>query len=518
MRKFMKIYFLMRGIKGLPCLMFILLFTSQSVWSQNITFTPSHNESAAETHFEILGKVGENYLVYKNISWKNIMQVFDANLKEISNERLKFLPEKMLNASFVTYPKYVVMVYQFKQGGTVFCNALRLDGNGQKLGEIITIDTTKVGLQSGEDIYSSACSEDKKSILIYKMHEKNEQLHVVTKLYDSGLTLLDSTRSVIAFSEKREVYSPFQIANDGTIFFTKETKSEKGENIRQLDVITNSPRSNTFKSRSIRLEDIFIDGVQIKIDNLNNNFIINSFYYPAKRASNIQGVFSAVINRQTDSVNTKINAFDDDLREKMNLGGQSRAAFDNMFLRNIFLKRDGSYVLIAEDYSSQSMNNRNAWNRWDYLYGSPYSFNNDYYYWNSPYYRYNRFNTFNNSNSTRYYYENILIISVDSDLRIKWSNVIQKKQTDDDNENFLSFGTMNTGAEINFLYIEKEKNAQIVSSQSVSVYGKLYRYPTLRNREEGYQFMPRFAKQLGPKQIMMPCEYRGNIRFAKIDF
>jgi hypothetical protein len=219
-------------------------------------------------------------------------------------------------------------------------------------------------------------------------------------------------------------------------------------------------------------------------------------------------------------VKTRINPFDDDLREKMNSGSQSRSAFDNMFLRNIFVKRDGSYVLIAEDYSSQSisMNNRNVWNRWDYLYGSPYSFNNDYYYWNSPYYRYNRFNTYNNPNSTRYYYENIMIMSVDSALRIKWSNVIQKKQTDDDNENFLSFGTMNTGAEINFLYIEKEKNAQIVSNQSVSVYGGIYRYPTLRNREEGYQFMPRFAKQLGPRQMMMPCEYRGNISFVKIDF
>jgi hypothetical protein len=36
--------------------------------------------------------------------------------------------------------------------------------------------------------------------------------------------------------------------------------------------------------------------------------------------------------------------------------------------------------------------------------------------------------------------------------------VLLKKQSDDDTESYLSFGTMNAGAEINFLFIEKEKN------------------------------------------------------------
>jgi hypothetical protein len=71
--------------------------------------------------------------------------------------------------------------------------------------------------------------------------------------------------------------------------------------------------------------------------------------------------------------------------------------------------------------------------------------------------------------------------------------VLLKKQSDDDNDNYLSFGTMNVGAEINFLFIEKEKNSQIISNHSISPYGKLFRYPTLKSREAGYQFMPRLS-------------------------
>jgi len=506
----------MKRLNHLFCSLFFLI-GSHTLSAQNITYSTVHNETANDVNFEILGKVGPNYVVFKNISWKNIFQVFDQKMKELSNERAKFMPEKLINADFITYNDYFVMVYQYKRGSILYCDAVKMSADARQLGDVITVDTTRVGLQSGNDVYSTIYSEDKKNILIYKMHSRNDKLHVVTKLFDPSLFLLDSTRSVIDFNDRREIYSPFQISNDGTIFFTKETKPGPRENISQLEVITNKLKSNTFKSTAVNLQNRFIDGVQIKIDNLNDNYIINSFYYPAKRAASIEGLFSAIINRQTDSVRAAFHRFDDTVRAKLASNGQNRFVFDNLFLKNIFVKRDGSYVLIAEDFSSQTVGNSNSWNRWDYLYGNPYSLNNDYYYWNSPYYRYNRFNSFTNR-SVRYYYDNILVMNLDSSLGMKWNNVILKKQNDDDNDNFLSYGILNTGAELNFLFIEKERNAQIISSQSVSTYGKLYRYPTLKSRESGYQFMPRLSKQVGAKQMIVPCVYRGNICFAKVDF
>ncbi len=506
----------MKRFQQLFCSLLFLVCT-HTLFAQNITYSTVHKETANDANFEILGKVGPNYIVFKNLVWKNILQVFDQNMKELSNERIKFMPEKLINADFVTYNDYFLMIYQYKKGGIIYCDAVKMSADATQMGDVITVDTTRVGLQSGSDVYSTIYSEDKKNILIYKMHSRNERLNVVTKLFDPSLRLVDSTRSVIDFNERREIYSPFQISNDGTIFFTKETKPGARENIGQLDVITNRLKSNTFKSVSINLQNRFIDGVQIKIDNLNDKYIINSFSYPAKRASNIEGLFSAVMDRQTDSVKTVFHRFDDSVRAKLESNGQKNYAFNNLFLKNIFVKRDGSYVLVAEDFSSQTVGNNNSWNRWDYLYGNPYSYSNDYYYWNSPYYRYNRFNSFTNR-SVRYYYDNILVMNLDSSLGMKWNNVILKKQNDDDNDNFLSYGILNTGAELNFLFIEKERNAQIISSQSVSTYGKLYRYPTLKSRESGYQFMPRMAKQVGAKQMIVPCVYRGNICFAKVDF
>lgn len=507
----------MKRLKLLVCSLALFVF-SASLKAQTITYSVIHNEPANDVNFEILGKVGANYLVFKNINWRNIIQVFDQNMQELSNERIKFLPEKMINADFITYPDHFIMIYQYKRNGVLYCDAVDMNANAQPIGDVVTVDTTRVGIQSGNEVYGTIYSEDKSNILVYKMHEKNNKLNIVTKRYTTKLRLLDSTRSVIPFNDRREIYSPFQLANDGTIFFTKEVKQGNRENIAQLEVITSKPGSNTFVSVPINLQNNFIDGVQIKIDNLNNNYLINSFYYTEKRGGSIEGLFSALLNKDTDSLKTVFNKLSDSLRQKLGSSGNFRSAFDNLFLRNTLVKRNGSYVLVAEEYSSQTMGNPNSWNRWDYLYGSPYSYYNDYYYWNSPYYRYNRFNSFSNSRSTRYYYDNIFVLSLDSALNVEWGNVILKNQVNDDDDSYLSYGLMNAGAELNFLYIEKDRNAQIVSNQSISTYGKLYRYPTLKSRESGYQFMPRLAKQVGQKRMIVPVVKRGNIGFAKLDF
>lgn len=499
-----------------PLLCLLLLNIASK--AQNITYSVVHNnESDKETNFEILGKVGANYLVFKSITWRSKVQVFDNNMKELSNERLSFVPDKILNSDFITYPDHFWMIFQHQRNSTLYCKAVKMNAMGEKMGDVITLDTLRIGVRNANGVYSTVYSEDKKRILVYKMLEKNNKLHLVTKLYDADLALLDSTRAVFDYNERKEVYSPFQVGNDGTIFYTREIKSAARENISQLEMVSRRPGTAGFETVPIDLQNKFIDEVSIKIDNMNNNFIINSFYYPEKRSSNIAGLFSAVVDRSNNSVRSVINIFDDTLRAKMAGSNQYRFAFDNLFLKNIFVKRDGSFMLVAEEYSTQTIGGFNRWNRWDYLYNNPYSYY-DYNYMYSPYYRYNRFNSFNNLSTTRYYYDKILILNLGKSLNMEWSNTILKSQSEDNNDSFLSFGTMNAGSEINFLFIEKDRNTQIISNHSISPYGNLFRYPTLKSREAGYEFMPRLSKQVGARQVIMPCVYRGSICFAKIDF
>ena len=121
------------------------------------------------------------------------------------------------------------------------------------------------------------------------------------------------------------------------------------------------------------------------------------------------------------------------------------------------------------------------------------------------------------SQSTRYYYANILILSLDKTGKIDWSQVIHKDQFDDDNDNFLSYSTINSGGEIHFLFNDDKNKNQIIANHSISPAGVLTRNPTLKSQERGYEFMPRLSKQVSATQLIIPCVYRGYICFAKVD-
>lgn len=111
-----------------------------------------------------------------------------------------------------------------------------------------------------------------------------------------------------------------------------------------------------------------------------------------------------------------------------------------------------------------------------------------------------------------------MILSIDRQGNLEWSRVIQKDQFDDDNENFLSFSTMNSGGQIHFLFNDDKNRNQIIADHSVSPSGNITRNPTLKSRERGYQFMPSLSKQVGASQLIIPCLYRNYICFAKVDF
>ncbi|MEO6455691.1 MAG: hypothetical protein ABIN97_16540, partial [Ginsengibacter sp.] len=207
--------------------------------------------------------------------------------------------------------------------------------------------------------------------------------------------------------------------------------------------------------------------------------------------------------------------FDDALRQQAKVEGNIKFAFNDYFIRNVILKKDGSFILTGENYYTQSRGN--PWNRQDYLYGySSISSYNNYYMYSPSGYWYRPRGYY--GSQTRYYYNNIIVMEIDKNGQLSWSNVLNKSQFDDESDNFLSYQIMNAGGELHFLFNELERRNQLIADQSITPDGVLKRNPTLKSLDKGYEFMPRFAKQVSAKQIIVPCMFRNYVCFAKIDY
>jgi hypothetical protein len=492
-----------------------ILFSS-SLFSQRITYSLPEREDTRSMIFEVIGKVSGNYLVYKNIRTNNDISVYDNDMKLKERVKLDFIPDRTFNVDFVAYPDFSYIIYQFQKRSVVYCMAAKIDGNGKKIGEPVELDTTSLSVFADNKIYNTIFSEDKKQIVIYKIQKKNEKFNFTTLLFNTSLELQRKSRWVVPYEERRDVYNDFFVDNDGNFVFAKSEKASARDLLSKVFIITKAPMSDTFSSTSVNLNNLYLDEVKLKVDNINKRLVLNSFYYAQKRG-NIEGLFIGIWDRQVDSLIVQNTIkFNDTLRRQAKVNGTARIAFNDFFIKNIILKKDGGFLLTGEDYYTQSRST--PWNRYDFLnnYSSLSSYN--YYLYSPAGYWYRPRGWYGNNSQTRYYYDNIVVMDISKAGNLQWANILHKSQFDDETDNFLSYQIMNTGDELHFLFNELERRNQLIADQSITWDGRLKRNPTLKSLDKGYEFMPKFAKQVSGKQIIVPCTLRNYICFAKIDY
>ncbi|MFN8247074.1 MAG: hypothetical protein U0T56_11900 [Ferruginibacter sp.] len=497
----------------------VLFLSSLHAGAQKITYSEYSKKEGRDTYFEILGKFDTSVLVYKMVSRKHYITRYDQQMKIVQHQQLDFINDKTFNLDFITYPNYYYIIYQYQKNNVVFCNAVKMNAAGERLSEPVVLDTTRIGFFADNKIYSYSCSENKERILIYKRQVRNDYLTVATRLFNQDFQQLDSSRQLVKYDDRRDFYSELVVDNNGDFLFARGTGKSNREKTNTIHILLHKPGMDTFRFYNISLNEQYVNEVSIKADNLNKHFMINAFYQGRKNKM-VEGLFTSIIDMNGEkAVSAVFNPFSDSLRRLINPMDKSSLSFDNLTIRNIILKRKGGFVIAAEDYFTETMYNNN-WNRNYMFYNNYYSGTANDYFLNNPYYYYG-YRPWNSSArdvNTRYYYNDIVIMSVDSTLKLEWNNVIHKTQYDVDSENFLSFSTMNAGGEVRFLFLDKDNQKQIISNHALQPGGQIKRYPTIRSNELGYGFMPRLAKQVGARQVIIPYVYLGYIAFARIDF
>lgn len=494
---------------------------STSLHAQSIVYSKPEKSDTRGLNFEIIGKLNDHYLVYKNIRNDHRVTVYDDDMEVVTNESLTFLPDRVINADILAYKNFFYLFYQYQRRNVVYCMAAKLDGDAKLVGEPQTLDTTQVNFLANNKVYSYMVSEDKQKIGFVKINTKNESSYFLTSLiFDENLAPFSKAYTNVDMPERNDFLTEFNIDNDGDMVFLRAVGGQQKDNIVSLSLISKRMNDNLPKVYELPLNKIFLDDVRVKIDNYNKNYLVASFYTKARRG-NVDGLFATLYSKVNDSlINTTYTTFSDELRNSVKSNGNARFAFNDVFLQNIVMRKDGGYVIAAESVYSSTRGNQ--FNRWDYFNGYPFfSPSAAYYYYSysSPfgyYYPWSRGGY--GFQNTWYFADNVALLSFDSTGNLDWSNVIHKSQYDDNTDAFIGYTTMNTGNEVHFLYNENVRKNVLLSDQSITPDGQLNHSPTLRNLDRGYEFMPRFGKQVGAKQMIIPCSYRNYICFAKVDF
>ncbi len=491
----------------------LAVYTAQA---QRIVYSEPNRDDVRQTNFEIIGRYNSNVLVYKSLRGNHAISIYNTDMKEANRLTLDYMPDRVNNVDFIAYPTYSWMIYQYQRRSIVYCMAAKIGPDGNKIGEPIQMDTTDISYNSSSKLYSVINSEDKQRLMILKVNNKNEKRYLFkTLLFDKDLNMLRISRIAFPMTDRNDILTEFSLDNEGHLIFGHGDRTSNDQNIIKFELVQKPAQADTFAIKPIKLNNISLDEVKIKADNSNGRYVLTSFYYKTKR-NIIEGIFHSEWNKATDTeTNNMAIPLGDDIRAEARGENNLKNAFNEYYLQQIVLRKDGGFVITAENLYTTNRGSNNPFNRWNYF-SQPYFSAADYYSYggNSWGYPYNRWG----NSATRYNADNVVILSFDKNGKLQWSNVIHKSQFDDEGDATISYTTVNTGDAVRFLYNDFEKRDPIMAVQTIGPDGQIIRNPTLKNLGQGYTFLPRYAKQTGQKQVIIPCLYRNFLTFSKIDF
>ena len=492
-------------------------FLAGSAFAQKIVYSEPERDDTRRINFEVIGKINGKYLVYKNIRNRNWITALDDNMTELSKVEQDYMPDdRLINVDFFPYSDFFYMIYQYQRKNAVYCMAVKINGEGKKISDVMELDSSHISVLANNKIYSVISSEDKSKIMVFKINSKNKQRYLITtKLFDDQSQLLKKSVIWMPMEDRNEYLDEFYVDNQGDFVFTKFYR-ESNDVISRASLVLKAAQSDSFFVKDLNIEKRWLDELHIKIDNFNKRYLLTSFYYKERRG-NIDGFYFFVWDKETAKVQMENTvALSDELRKEAKGESNVKMAFNDYFIRHIIIRKDGGFLIGSEAFYTTSR--YNTWNRWDYLYGSPFYSPLDYYYY-SPYYNSLWYRSrFNNSQNARYHADNIVVLSFDKNGNLQWNNVIPKEQYDDDTDDLISYQLMNTGGQLHFLFNIEERRTNLLNDYVLSGKGDVNHNPTLKNLDKGFEFMAKYGKQVSSYQMIVPCVYRNSICFAKIDF
>jgi len=486
---------------------FILLLFKNAV-AQKINFSALDKSNLKSASFQIIGQVGNEIFIYQKVNKQHIIRKYDQDMRNLDELVLDFIPEKSIKIDFVKSKNELVVFFQCKKESYIYCQAAVLNYQENKFQGIITMDSVKVKQLDDKGYFSIAISENKKRFLLYFRRQINDSVIISANTYNHHVIKIDEFEQTMFYDQRRNVLTDIIIDNEGNYIFTKQSKSNSNDNFELLEIINHQFGSDSIVTINCPLQKKYLENALLKIDNMNKRYIVNAYYYSTKRG-HVEGLFTAIL--KSDDISYYHQAFNK-LPETFK---SSNNNFDNLVPKEIVVKNNGGFVLVAEDCFTEVQNINNSWNR---NYNSPFGMNMGNVYFDNPYMLNNRNNNYSPNQLTRYYNNNILIASIDSALNFLWGSSIEKKQYSEVGELMLSYSYLNPGYGLDFLYIEKDNQRYTLSHNRITSSGEVNHFPNIRSNEENYEFIPRIGKQISSNSIIIPFYYLKQTGFAKIDF
>lgn len=444
--------------------------------------------------YSVVGKVGGRLYTYRGSSDGFYLDAYNDTMGKLATVVLDFFPKKIYETKFAAYGDHMIVLYQALESNRVIQYAALLDDMGRLQKGPLALDTVKMGLFGpNRGYFSATLSEDKQYILLYGAVVRGTELRFRYSVLNAQLDVQRGPE-VVYTGDNNIAAGDAMISNAGNIYLPAYTPNGSKGFADRFWLLSLQPGQTAFTAKELPLNNQFLGTSYMKIDNANNRIYAGGFYSD-KRNGNYEGILYAYYDIASGTYPThKFIDFDPQLR--LATGERnSKRAFNDFQVRQLIVKNDGGFVLVAEDYFITSRNN--------------FSPGFGYYSWYYP----------SMASSVReYHYNDIITLSYSGDGNREWHTFIRKDQySQEDGGMFSSYALINTGGTLGFLYNDFNSNRSRIQLAGIDAAGKLT-VRTLSTAPDDPDWLPRSGKQISAHEIVVPCLRKRQLCFAKIVF
>lgn len=475
-------------------MLFILLFVSLSLSvtsAQTITVSediPLRNDIA----YELIGKLGEHTLLFRDRTVSFEVQAFDSRMKESWSKELELDKRNPSVLGVFANPTEdnFALVYSFRQRGRTMLKVHKYDPAANLQDSATIVDLGFLFFTPGFEVVQS---DDHSKLLVYYTEQQNIVRSYAFDMETMHLLWEKSFAPEDFFFGQHFIQA--LIDNSGRMYYVLERDNFRTRRKpHYFEVFTFGVGDSEVRTSQVEMEDKLTYDVFFNYDNL-NNYLVGAGLFADKDINRAQGHFYLRLQPLTgEAPLLRFNNFDEEFMAGL-LGKENikeNRGINETSVRESILRRDGGVLLVGE--RNRQLERRTG------------STSRVFY-----------------DGTTRmmvdYYYDELFIIAINPDGRPHWHTILHKKQySQDDDGAYSSYFLFKTPSRLRFLFNDEIRYENTVSEYVLNGVGQYDRNSLFSTANLELRLRFRNALQVDSDEIIVPSERRNRLKLVKLEY
>jgi hypothetical protein len=446
----------------------------------------------SDTDYHLVGKLGGKTILLQDRGTKHFVTAFDRRMKQSWEKEIELRGRNVRIIEVIEHTQGFRLLYLFRDGGR---NFLQLDAYDPAANIRDSITLEDFGSFLGSADYELTLSQDRSKALLV-INESQLQFNCVSIDLDS-LSMLYNIELKPEDFYFNENFLQGEITNEGDAFIILEKQNffsrRKDHKFEVHRIQAEERRLATF---DLTMGDSLTYDVYFRYDNLHDR-LSGGGLYAIRDLVSTKGVFYFSVDPEqpegheltfTPFPHTMVeNIEGKKLREKQNHG------VEEISIRDIMLRKDGGILLITE--RNRQLERRSATSQMQVM------------------------NTFSDRSLVDFYYDELIVFSIDPDGNSRWNSILHKKQySQDDGGSFSSYLMLESPRTLRFLFNDEIRLENTVSEYVLNGRGDSNRNSLFHTRDLELKLRFRDGVQVAANEVIIPSERRNKLRLVTLTY